>query len=88
MSTANAVSVPAAWQAVFVYSSISVLAKALNCFVGRRSYHCYRETLRNVTPADVYCGRRDESPAEERRSSLLLAHLTHWCHILDFQGAF
>jgi hypothetical protein len=29
-------------------------------FIEFCNYHCYHEGIGNVTPADVYCGRREE----------------------------
>ena len=42
------------------YYSPEELQAALNVFVDYYNHHRYHESLKNLTPADVYYGRSDE----------------------------
>ena len=44
---------------VFVYHSVEELIEAMDSFVNYYNYERYHEALGNVTPADVYHGRRE-----------------------------
>src|SRR5919106_345877 len=60
---------------LFVYHSPEALGEAMESFVNYYNYHRYHEALDNVTPADVYYGRREEILArrEEVKQQTLAA---------------
>ena len=43
-----------------VYETPSALERAVDAFVDYYNHRRYHEGIGNVTPADLYCGRRDE----------------------------
>jgi len=69
---------------LFVYHSQEALSQAMESFVSHYNFERYHEALGNVTPADVYYGRREtilvrreavkrESLAERRQANLSTA---------------
>ena len=60
---------------LFIYHSPEALGDAMESFVNYYNYHRYHEALDNVTPADVYYGRREEILArrEEVKQQTLVA---------------
>jgi len=57
----------------------SELREAIELFVAYYNYRRYHEALGNVTPADVYYGRRERilSLRKEAKSKILLARLNY-----------
>lgn len=66
---------------LFVYHSPEALIEAMESFVNYYNYHRYHEALGNVTPADVYYGRRELILA--RREEVKQQSLTHrrWANL-------
>jgi putative transposase len=63
---------------LFVYHSPEALRETLESFVYYYNHHRYHEALGNVTPADVYYGRREEilTRREEVKQQTLAARRT------------
>jgi transposase InsO family protein len=60
---------------LFIYHGPEALREAMESFVDYYNHHRYHEALDNVTPADVYYGRREEILArrEEVKQQTLAA---------------